>query len=113
MVMIDVQLLTASILSLAVTLAPTNFGTPEVSDPGQGQSFLRMQSRTDGTLASVRRSDRADRGADNKLLRLSAVEHLRRAYVYMENRAFAEAREHWLSVVDNYPQDPRVGEALL
>ena len=111
--MIDIQLLTASILSLTVTLAPTNFWSLEVSSPARGQSFLRTQSSNDGTLASVRRSDRGDRGPDNKLLRLSAVEHLRRANVYMENRAFAEAREHWQSVVDNYPQDPRVGEALL
>jgi soluble lytic murein transglycosylase len=38
---------------------------------------------------------------------------MRRAGIYLVNRAFAEARAHWQSVLDNYPQDPRVAEALL
>ncbi len=71
------------------------------------------QSAKDGTLASVRASDRDARGPDNKLRRLTAVEHLRRASVYMSNRAFEEAREHWQALIDFYPDDPRVAEALL
>jgi soluble lytic murein transglycosylase len=38
---------------------------------------------------------------------------MRRAGIYLVNRAFAEARAHWQSLIDNYPQDPRVAEALL
>src|SRR6266542_3392830 len=98
--MVILQLLTASSLSLAVTLGPaqTKSGPVKGNRPGSRQALVATQSINDGTLASVRRSDRGDRGADNKLLRLSAVEHLRRANVYMANRAFAEAREHWQAV---------------
>lgn len=38
---------------------------------------------------------------------------MRRAAVYLSVRAFAEARGHWQAVIDNYPQDPRVPEAML
>jgi len=38
---------------------------------------------------------------------------MRRAAVYLSVRAFAEARAHWQTLIDNYPQDPRVPEALL
>jgi soluble lytic murein transglycosylase len=38
---------------------------------------------------------------------------MRRAAVYLSVRAFAEARTHWQTLIDNYPQDPRVPEALL
>ena len=71
------------------------------------------QSANDGTLAAVRRTDRVSRDADNKLPRLSVAEHLRRANVYMTNRAFGEAREHWQALITYYPEDPRVAEALL
>ncbi len=113
--MVNLQLLTASILSLMVTLGPAQTKSRPLwaNGPGDRQAFASTQSINDGTLASVRRSDRVNRDADNKLLRLSAVEHLRRANVYMTNRAFVEAREHWQAVVDNYPQDLRVSEALL
>ena len=38
---------------------------------------------------------------------------MRRAAIYLSVRAFAEARAHWQALIDNYPQDPRVPEALL
>ena len=38
---------------------------------------------------------------------------MRRAAVYLSVRAFAEARDHWQALIDNYPQDPRVPEAML
>ena len=38
---------------------------------------------------------------------------MRRADVYLKNRAFVEARAHWQSLLDNYPQDPRAAEAML
>jgi soluble lytic murein transglycosylase len=69
------------------------------------------QSAKDGTLATVRRSESKD--DNNRLLRLSPAEHLRRANVYMTNRAFEEAREHWQALISFYPNDPAVAEALL
>jgi soluble lytic murein transglycosylase len=70
------------------------------------------QAASDESLASVRRSDRAARDATGKLNRLEAVEHLRRANVYMTNREFAAAREHWEALIAYYPQDPNVPAAL-
>ena len=69
------------------------------------------QSR-DNALSSVRQSDDAARTADGALPKLTPAEHMRRAGVYVSNRAFAEARAHWNALIHNYPQDPRVGEAL-
>jgi soluble lytic murein transglycosylase len=71
------------------------------------------QSASESTLASVRRSDAADRDAQGKLRKLAQADHMRRAAVYLSVRAFDEARAHWQALIDNYPQDPRVPEALL
>lgn len=72
-----------------------------------------MQSASERTLAAVRRSDAADRDAGGKLRKLPQAEHMRRAAVYLSVRAFAEARAHWQALIDHYPQDPLVPEALL
>lgn len=72
-----------------------------------------MQSASESTLASVRRSDAASRDAKGKLQKLPPAEHMRRAAVYLSVRAFVEARDHWQTLIDNYPGDPRVPEALL
>jgi Soluble lytic murein transglycosylase and related regulatory proteins (some contain LysM/invasin domains) len=66
----------------------------------------------DNELAQVRRLDREGRGTDGKLIQLSAAEHLRRANVYMTNRAFAEARTHWQMILERYPTDANVPAAL-
>ena len=71
----------------------------------------QAQSAKDGKLATVRRSESKD--DNNQLLRLSPAEHLRRANVYMTNRAFEEAREHWQALISFYPNDAAVAEALL
>lgn len=71
------------------------------------------QAASETALASVRRSDASDRDPQGKIRKLTQVEHMRRAAVYFGNRAFAEARAHWQALIDNYPQDPRVPEALL
>ena len=71
------------------------------------------QAASETTLAAVRRSDAADRDAGGKLRKLTPAEHMRRAAVYLSVRAFAEARDHWQTFITNYPQDPRVPEALL
>lgn len=71
------------------------------------------QAASETMLASVRRSDAADRDAKGNLKKLAPPEHMRRANVYLSVRAFAEARAHFQMVIDNYPQDPRVPEAML
>ena len=50
---------------------------------------------------------------EGNLKKLPPAEHMRRAAVYLSVRAFAEARAHWQTLIDNYPQDPRVPEAML
>ena len=70
------------------------------------------QSANDNSLATARQSDRAARDADGKLKRLSPGEHLRRANIYLSNRAFAEAREHWEALIKYYPQDENIPAAL-
>jgi soluble lytic murein transglycosylase len=74
---------------------------------------IAKQAASETTLAAVRRSDAADRDAKGNLQKLAPAEHMRRAAVYLSVRAFAEARAHWQTLLDNYPQDPRVPEALL
>src|SRR6267378_3533849 len=74
-------------------------------------SSTHGQSATDASLNSVRMSDRADR-ASKVQTQIPAAEHMRRAAIYMANRAFAMAREHWQAVVDNYPGDSTMPGAL-
>ncbi len=71
------------------------------------------QSASENALLSVRRSDVSARDAKGKISRLSPAEHMRRASIYMSNRAFEEARAHWQALIDFYPQDSRVPEAML
>jgi peptidoglycan lytic transglycosylase len=71
------------------------------------------QAASETTLAAVRRSDASDRDVRGNLKKLAPPEHMRRAAVYLSVRAFPEARAHWQTLIDNYPQDPRVPEAML
>jgi soluble lytic murein transglycosylase-like protein len=76
-------------------------------------SLAYSQSATDASLNAVRISDRADRSASGKFLpQITATEHMRRAGIYLANRTFAPAREHWQAVLDNYPNDVNVPAAL-
>ena len=70
------------------------------------------QTRSDAALSRVMSQDLSSRDAGNKLLTLSAAEHLERADVYMANRHFREAREHWQKIFDNYADDAGVPRAL-
>lgn len=74
---------------------------------------IGRQASSDASLAAVRRQDRESRNARGVITRLSAEEHLRRANIYHVNRAFEEAREHWQALINYYPDEPRVAEALL
>ena len=76
-------------------------------------NFVGKQAASEITLAAVRRSDAAGRDAQGNLRKLTPAEHIRRAAVYLSVRAFAEARDHWQTLIANYPQDSRVPEALL
>jgi soluble lytic murein transglycosylase len=79
-------------------------------------SFATQTSKeaySDASLAAVRRQDREARNARGALTRLSPEEHLRRAAIYHANRAFDEAREHWQALMNYYPEDSRVAEALM
>ena len=71
------------------------------------------QSANDTSLAAVRRSDSSTRDAQGQLGKLTQAEHMRRASIYLGNRAFVEARAHWQALINYYPEDPRVPEALL
>jgi soluble lytic murein transglycosylase-like protein len=75
-------------------------------------SIAYSQSTGDAALSAIRSSDRTERAAKSDTP-LPAAEHLRRASVYLANRLFSEAREHWQAVVNNYPNDPNVPAALL
>ncbi|HKO42546.1 MAG TPA: transglycosylase SLT domain-containing protein [Pyrinomonadaceae bacterium] len=75
-------------------------------------SATAAQAASDTRLAEVRREDRNARNARGVMTRLSAEEHMRRASIYHTNRAFAEAREHWQALINYYPEDPRVPEAV-
>ncbi len=72
-----------------------------------------MQGSSEASLNAVRRQDREARNARGVMTRLTPEEHLRRASIYHINRAFVEAREHWQALINYYPNDPRVAEALL
>jgi hypothetical protein len=47
---------------------------------------------SESTLSTVRRSDVSSKDAQGTSHRLTPAEHMRRAAVYMNNRAFEEAR---------------------
>lgn len=65
---------------------------------------LFAQTHSDTALRLVTEKDNNNR-ENGKLLTLNATEHLYRADVYMSNRHFLEAREHWQKILDNYPTD--------
>jgi soluble lytic murein transglycosylase-like protein len=73
---------------------------------------VSKQAASDANLAAIRRQDLDARNAKGVLTRLLPEEHLRRAGIYHVNRAFDEAREHWQALINYYPSDPRVAEAL-
>lgn len=71
-----------------------------------------VQVASDSKLTEVRRQDRTARNALGVMTRLTPEEHLRRAGIYHINRAFDEARDHWQALINYYPSNPRVPEAV-
>ncbi|MDQ2746904.1 MAG: transglycosylase SLT domain-containing protein [Acidobacteriota bacterium] len=70
-------------------------------------------AQSDAALAQVAIKDKSNRDANGKLQTLPAAEHLYRAEVYMANRHFPEAREHWQKIFDVYPNDAGMAKALM
>jgi soluble lytic murein transglycosylase len=100
-------------VALFVAFLISLLGAVPSSAAHRNSSVIAKQAASETTLAAVRHSDTADRDAKGNLKKLAPAEHMRRAAVYLSVRAFAEARAHWQTLIDNYPQDPRVPEALL
>ncbi len=71
------------------------------------------QIKSDAALAQVSLKDQTSRDALGKLKVLTAPEHLYRAEVYMSNRQFPQAREHWARFMENYPNDAGMAKALM
>src|ERR1044072_2776088 len=70
------------------------------------------QNSKDASLNAVRISDRPDRSKTKVQIEITAAKHMRRAAIYLANRSFAAAREHWQAVIHNYPNDPSIPAAL-
>lgn len=106
----------ASIVSLVLvcsSLAASAFAPVPFGQANLGvASFSSSLEPQDNELGNVRRLDREGRGADRRLPQLSPAEHVRRAGVYLTNRAFAEAREHFQTLIERYPEDVNVPAAL-
>src|SRR4029078_488460 len=62
----------------------------------------------DFALEAVRQLD----AFDNKAPTLSEADHLLRASVYQFNRDFAGARVHYQAVIDRFPQNTTVPNAM-
>ena len=102
-----VSLLLLSSSLIFFTPAPSTAG-PTGIDVTSSRLFLIQENE----LGAIRRLDREGRGADGKLPMLSPAEHMRRGGIYLTNRAFAEAREHFLALIERYPNDVNVPGAL-
>lgn len=96
-------------LNFALPFAPP---TAQSSRAGAVAPIPPAPQGRDDSLSVVRRLDSASRGADGRMAHLSAAERMRRASIYMTNRAFAEARQHWQALLQEYPHDPNVPAAL-
>ena len=70
------------------------------------------QTYNDQDLSAVMAKDKAGRQSDGSLITLPLSEHMYRADVYMSNRQFASAREHWQIVLTSYTASPSASKAL-
>lgn len=73
------------------------------------EAALAGNSTDDTALNAVLNLDKLD-ATQQKLL--SEAEHLRRARILQFNRFFAEARPHWLAVINGFPQSRARAESL-
>lgn len=70
------------------------------------------QTYNDSALSRVIIEDRSTRDSTKALQTLPVGTHIYRADVYMANRHFPEAREHWQKVLENYSTDANVPKTL-
>ena len=108
-------LLSSLFLIYVLSSVPFGGGAIDVSAVDAPVELVPASSEAqaaDDALGMVRALDRTGRTSDGRLAQLSPQEHLRRAGIYMTNRAFAEAREHFQAVTERFPNDPMVSAAL-
>ena len=67
---------------------------------------------SDAMLRTVIEKDKSSRDLAGKLITLTAAEHISRGQAYYDNRQFAQAREHFQKIFDNYPKDTSLSTAL-
>ncbi|HLL72840.1 MAG TPA: transglycosylase SLT domain-containing protein [Pyrinomonadaceae bacterium] len=120
------QYIFASLVALALTpaCAPVESTNATVSNASVSNASVPNLTGTlfvesapeaeqgDDALVNARRLDREGRALDGQLAQLAPTEHMRRAAAYHANRAFAEAREHWQTMIGRYPTDANVPAAL-
>src|SRR5215813_3843637 len=73
------------------------------------EALLANGSQDDASLSACAGLDRIE-GASGKAL--TEAEASRRAGVYQFNRNFVEARRHYLTVINNFPESAKRAEAL-
>jgi tetratricopeptide (TPR) repeat protein len=76
------------------------------------EALLAGVSQDDASLRACAGLDRIDASSGRGGSSLTEAEALRRAGVYQFNRNFAEARRHYLTVVNNFPESAKLAEAL-
>ncbi|HYH86145.1 MAG TPA: transglycosylase SLT domain-containing protein [Pyrinomonadaceae bacterium] len=113
-----IQQAAASIVALMLALSCARVDDARSANSAPAAPFLSAEpvvlsaeDQTEDALALTRRSDSAGRGADSQLPKLTPQEHMRRAAIYHVNRAFEEARAHWRTLIERYPDDPNVPAA--
>lgn len=104
--------LSSIIAGLSISLLTLSPDLVRPSGAAVSSSSVSISPAQDDALATVRRLDREGRGPDRKLAQLSEAEHARRAKIYMDNRAFNEAREHWQAILANAADNENVAAAL-
>lgn len=72
---------------------------------------LSADEQSEGALTATRGMDKSGRTIDRQPPKLAPEEHMRRASIYQINRAFDEARLHWRTLIERYPNDANVPAA--
>lgn len=73
------------------------------------ESLLSGGLMDDAALKAVVGLDKLDQAAH---IQITEADHLRRALICQSNRAFTEARPHWLAIINDYPASLARAEAL-
>ncbi|HEX8735434.1 MAG TPA: tetratricopeptide repeat protein, partial [Pyrinomonadaceae bacterium] len=75
-------------------------------NPAQPDDFALIAAKSLDEMDS-------EKGAFGKTApRLADLEHFKRAKIYQFNRDFADARLHFIAIVERYPQSPNLAESL-